>query len=327
MAILNTIDTFPATSAEAARVWDERYLAGVSAAPVPTWATDFGNLYETQSPLTTFPIALGALKYEATVGDNRTKTFAERSFDLKVSEFDAGYEAALLLMKANVYAYQAWLNQAGEFLRAEQAHVNDHVKDLIETSGTLSNWDNIALFNASHKANPGDASMGNFSNYQSTAKDPSVLATIEDEVTLMRGVLDPVGRKLGVEPDTILLPTSQFERTKNVLSFQQTVSGGTGGKGQGASSSSNPYQGKFNLVHVPELSGNDFYLVDSKLIARIPPWIVANYRPADSLGIRHYLEDSDFFKDTGRLKVSSHIWYGFAGGFPHAIRKVAGKLA
>lgn len=326
MAILNTIDTFPGTSAEAARVWDERYLAGVSAVMPPSWSTDFGNLYEAASPLTTFPMALGSLKYEATVGDNRTKTFTEKSFDLKVSEFDAGYEANLLLLQSNVFAYQAWLQQAGEFLRAEQAHINDSVKTLIETSGTLSNWDGVALFSASHKANPADAGAGTFSNLQATAADPSELKTITDEVTAMRGVLDPAGRKIGIEPDTILLPTNQYQRTFNVLAVQQIVSGGTGGKGGGASSSSNPFLGKFNLVHVPELADNDFYLVDSKVIARIPPWIVANYRPSDSLGIRHFLEDSDFFKNTGRLKVSSHLWYGFAGGFPHAIRKVTGKI-
>ena len=79
-------------------------------------------------------------------------------------------------------------------------------------------------------------------------------------------------------------------------------------------------------VHVPELSSAvDWYLVDTSLIAKgFDPMIAANYRPADSLGLRSYDESSDFFKDTGKIKVSAHIWHGFQLVYPHGLRKIAG---
>jgi hypothetical protein len=96
--------------------------------------------------------------------------------------------------------------------------------------------------------------------------------------------------------------------------------------GAGTESETNPYVGKFTVVHAPELTdANDWYLVDSKLLSQgLPPWIALRYAAPDSLGLREYDESTDFFKDTGRIKVSSHIWWGFCLAFPHAIRKVPG---
>jgi hypothetical protein len=53
--------------------------------------------------------------------------------------------------------------------------------------------------------------------------------------------------------------------------------------------------------------------------------LAANYRDVCSLGLRQWDESSDFFKDTGKLKMSAHIWYGFKLIFPHAMRLVKGQ--
>jgi hypothetical protein len=70
---------------------------------------------------------------------------------------------------------------------------------------------------------------------------------------------------------------------------------------------------------------NDWFLVDPAQFANgVEPMVAVNYRDVGSLGLRTWDESSDFFKDTGKLKVSAHIWYGFKLVFPHAIRKVVG---
>ena len=96
-------------------------------------------------------------------------------------------------------------------------------------------------------------------------------------------------------------------------------------EGSATAPTDNFYKGRFNVVALPEASdANDWYLIDSKLAASLPPWLMLRYMPAASLGLRNYDQNTDFFKDTGRIKVSSHVWYGFSLGFPHAIRLVRG---
>jgi hypothetical protein len=79
----------------------------------------------------------------------------------------------------------------------------------------------------------------------------------------------------------------------------------------------------FTVVPVNELTDvNDWYLVDSKLIGEVAPWVSLRQTVPSSLALRVFDEASDFFKETGRLKISAHIWYGFSLALPHAIRKV-----
>ena len=74
---------------------------------------------------------------------------------------------------------------------------------------------------------------------------------------------------------------------------------------------------------------NDWYLFDEKLIAKgAVPWTLAKLAiPVagfDSLSLRRFDENSDHFKRTGKIAVSSHVYYGLLPLYPHAIRKVAG---
>jgi hypothetical protein len=84
--------------------------------------------------------------------------------------------------------------------------------------------------------------------------------------------------------------------------------------------------GKLTPVHVPELTdANDWYLVDSKLLAAYTPMIAARWTAPDSkLGLRYFDESSDFFKKTSKIAVSKHIWAGYGLLFPHAIRLIKG---
>jgi hypothetical protein len=134
-------------------------------------------------------------------------------------------------------------------------------------------------------------------------------------MTAMRDVRDTNGDKLGVNPTEIWLPTAKFQGTADKLNQAFLASG-----------ESNPIAGQVKPVHVPDLIDvNDWYLVDTNLMAKgVDIAVAANYRNVADLGLRFWDESSDFFKDTGKLKVSAHIWYGFKLLFPHAIRKVVG---
>lgn len=313
MASLYVNEQLPTTSEEAIRQFNEKYLMLLSAAAPSGWAERFKM--SVGSPRTTFPMSLMATKFLETKEESgRYKGMDEKSFDLKVVEFDAGYEAKLLDLTTNVFAYRNWSNVPSRFVTAEARHVASQLATLLEAgTSTLSPFDDVNFFSASHKANPKFGTT-TWSNYSSGGLAPT-LANIQAEMTAMRDVRDENGDKLQVEPKEIWLPTAKFQGTSDLLNQAFLASG-----------ESNYLAGQIKAVHVPELTDvNDWYLVDTDLIAKgFDPMLAVNYRPADSLGLRSYDESSDFFKDTGKIKMSAHIWHGFKLVYPHAIRKVVG---
>jgi hypothetical protein len=327
---LYTISTLPTTSQAAIREFDDRYLASIGAAPPPTWA-DMGALVPTPSPMLTFPIGSLALKYQQTEGEERFKTLREKSFDMKVEKFDVGVEADVLQLATNAYSYQNWLEGPRRMMIAEARRRNRAIVTLLE-AGQSTLWgaslanplgiDGVNFFSATHLSDFNDPDSTTWSNYQSAGTAFSI-ANLKAEITIMQGALDENAEKLGAEPDTILVPTALYEPARFLLAQNLILQDSTGSAGV-----TNPYASKFNLVHVPELTDvNDWYLVDSKLLASsgLPPWISLRYTPPNpALELKHWDESSDFFKDTNKIKVSSNIWRADALAFPHAIRKVTG---
>lgn len=325
MGSLYTNELLPSTSEQAIRIFDERYLAGISSVQPPTWAEQLGDSVAMGAPRITFPIGMLSTKYvETREQSGRFKTMQEESFDLKVVEYDAGYEAKLLDLTTNTYAYRKWSEVPGRFLTAEKRHINRAIATLLELGTTeISPWDAVAFFSTAHKANPtGDPSI-TWGNYQATPTNVVDMAKLTEEVTAMQNaVLDENGEKIGADPDTILVSTPKYEPLRVLLSQAMIL-----GSATATAPTSNPYMGKFNVIHAPELNDiNDWYLIDSKLMGQqgVPPWLAAKYQAPSDLGLRYWDESSDFFKDSGKIKVGSHIWYGFKLIFPHAIRLVRG---
>lgn len=315
MASLFTKDLLPSSTEEAIRTFDERYLAAVMAADPGDWANQF--VFDTPSPRTTFPLSYVASKYRETKEvTGRAQTMEEGSFDISVVEFDTAFEASWIDLRTNAFAYRQWTSAPSLFVMGERRHVSKELTALLElgTSAT-SPWDGVAFFSTSHRANKKNNTT-TFSNYQSSTKDPATLANITAEIALMKDVRDTNGDRLGVQPDQIWLPPEKFQAVSNLLN-QNFISDGT-------TTITNPYLGKLTPVELVDATdANDWYLVDSKLMSRMPPLAAMRYA-ADGLGLSFLDENSDHFKTTKKLKAMSHIFYGFGLVFPHAIRLVRG---
>jgi hypothetical protein len=215
--------------------------------------------------------------------------------------------------------------------------------------------DGVNFFASTHPINIVDGSVkrqidgsATWSNYQSTAKN--VLGSIasgnsggtfsidllQNEVTSMQNAVpDENGQLLGADPDTILVPNDYFEPLRvglaNARMLEFITDGAiTGDHPIGAAAVDNVYKGRFKVVPMKEVtqaSGStaDWYLVDSKLLRMgIMPWVVMRQTVPSALALRVWDESSDYFKNTGRLKLSSHIWMGFGLALPHAIRRIKG---
>lgn len=315
MTSLFTKEQLPTSSEEAIRRFDERYNALIAAAAPSSWAERF--IATVDAPRTTFPLSSFTSGFRETKEESgRYRGMGEKTFDVNVVEFDDGYEAKLFDLLSNQFAWQRWGEVPGELIQAEARHHATQLVTLLEAgTSTLSKYDGVNFFSTSHLCNPNDADSSTFSNYQSSGADPATLANIQTEMTAMRAVKDVNGKKLGVEPDEIWLPTEKFQAVSDKLNQAFLASG-----------ESNYMAGKLRAVHVPELTDvNDWYLVDSKLLSRYTPMLAAKCTMFDSqLGLRYLDESSDHFKKTGKIAVSKHIWAGYALLMPHAIRKVVG---
>lgn len=316
MASLFIKDTLPTTSEEAIRRFDDRYNAIIAAAQPSSWAERF--VADVDAPRTTFPLSSFTSGFRETREETgRYRGMGERTFDVSVVEFDDGYEAKVADLVTNVFAFQRWMEVPNAFVIAEARHHAKQLVTLLEAgTSTASKYDGVNFFSTSHLCNPNDAGSSTFSNYQSSAADPADLTKIRDEMTSMRAVKDVNGNKLGVEPDEIWLPTEKFQAVSDKLNQAFLQYG-----------ESNYMLGKLKPVHVPELTdSNDWYLVDSKLLTAYTPMIAARWTSLDSrLGLRFLDENSDFFKKSGKIAASKHIWSGYGLLFPHAIRRVAGS--
>lgn len=318
-------DKLPTTSGEALIEYSDRYLAAQLAGLPPGWVDDFGDSAPLTSPMATFPLSAMSGKFRETEGDSVVETMGEEKLDLKVIEYDMGYEAKLMDLLMQVFAYRAW-NQSAEYSKiAEQNHRSESIATLLESGETIAIWNNGNFFRANHPANTKKPGLGTWSNYQAVAKDCNSIPNIIAERTEMRKVLDANGKKLKVKPDTMLVPTEKFDLVDALVKQAQvSVASGTGSPGGGTNSMSNPIAG-LTVVEVPEFTNAvDWYLVDSQLVKRMPPWLCARFSPGAALELRQWGEDTDFFRNTGKLKNSAHIWYAFALAFPHGIRKIKG---
>jgi hypothetical protein len=315
---LYTSETLPTTSLAAIREFDDRYLAAMGAAAADTWADRLGALVPTNSPLVTFPVSQLRTKFQRTQGESRGKTLQEKSFDLKSEEFDDGYEAELMKIFTQTFAYRQWQRAPAALVAAEERFRQAQIAALLEDGENINFLDvGKKFFSATHYANVFDTSIGTFSNYDAAGSDVVSVTNIQAQVVEMNQVKDENGDFLGVHPDTILCHVSKAEPLKNLLKKEMiaTVAG--------TASETNPYMNGFTVIPVNEFTDvNDWYLVDSKLIGEVAPWVALRQTVPSSLGLRVFDEASDFFKETGRLKISAHIWYGFSLALPHAIRKV-----
>lgn len=314
MASLYENELLPTTSEEAIRQFNEKYLAVTSAASPSEWAGRFHS--SVTAPRVTFPLSAMSTKFlETKERAGRFKGFDEKSFDLRVTQFDAGFEVSLLELKTNVFSARNWNNTPGRFKIAEQRHIASKLATLLEAgTSTTSPWDDVNFFATTHKANPFEGTT-TWSNYQSVAAAPT-LANIQAEMIAMsKAVLDENGDKLGAMAKEIWLPTDKYQIVNDLLNQAFLATG-----------ESNYMAGKLKAVHVPELTDvNDWYLVDTDLLAQgYDPMISVSYQEPASLGLRFWDESSDYYKETGKIKVSQNIWTGRGLLFPHAIRRVVG---
>lgn len=299
------------TSGDAFAAFDERYAASLAAPDVDPWAATLGDVIVTDNLTIRLPIAnLTGWAYQQTQGQNRFKSYSGKYVDLKTEEFDEGYEEYLLKLQKDPIAARQWAMFGDRLPALETQLVNDRIGTALINGASTNGIDGTAFFSTAHK------------NYQSSAT-PFTLTSLMAEASAMASLTDPSGRSLGVKPDTIVVPNGLFYPVTLALSQALMVSGGA--------AIDNPIKGQFKVIASNDLpthatpANSDWYLIDSKLVSKgLPPWVIVRMAAEGDLALRRFDTDSDFYKNHSRIKVSSHVFYGFSLGFHYGIRKVKG---
>ena len=313
---LFSIDKLPATSQAAVREFDERYIAAVGASDPTGWET-IGELVGTPKPDVTFPISQLRTQYNRTQGQGQTKDLGEADVRIRVEEFDDGYEAYLKRLVEEQFAYRRWQEAPARLVQAEEQFRHTEIATLLGNGENEAAYDGVDFFDTAHPSNIDHASLATWSNFEAGAITVVSIANIEAQVTAMQQVRDENGNFMGLNPRTIMVGILRAEPLINLLKQNRIDVGGV--------TVDNPYMNGFNVVVVKEFASSlDWYLVDEDATREMSPWVSLRQDVSPALAMRRFDEDSDFFKHGGKIKMSSHIWYGHGLVIPHGIRKVIG---
>jgi hypothetical protein len=332
LASVAPIETFGTSSQRALEEFRLEYNMALAAEP-QTWAEQIGNMLPGGALKTTFPLNFDAVMYAEKTHENSPAAVAQtKDVEVTKKEFFAGKQVNLRRLQMGDFAYvQNWSQQAQQLARARVYLRNRLVAALIEANG---NWvDGTTFFSATHAVNPFDANIklrgsATWSNVQASA-NPLAAGTLTAEKATSIQVAQANGEELGYEYDALLVPSILAETAKNLLTVQDVIldAGTVNGVANAFGGVRNPhFNSGVTYIKGVNLTGTastaDWYLVSrSAIAAGLTPWVISEDATDE---IRFWDESSDFYKNSGDIKITSHVYTNVAFMWPHAIKLVKG---
>lgn len=346
LASVKPIEEMGPSSQRANEEFVMKYNMCLAAEP-KTWAELIGDMMPSGSVTKdTYPINLSALRYRKRTAQDAAAEKA-LNFDISVTkdEFNSAAQAELRRLNAGDFAYVQWWGRRAEQMARARVYLRNQIVTAILEAGESGYWgsstelatgiDGQPFFSASHKVNPRNPAMklrtsATWSNFQSSAV-PLTSVNLTAEKVYAYQVADPSGYEFGFEYDLMVVPSSLNEVAKNLLTVQDLIieAGTVNGVANSFASTRNPhFQSGMEVMRAPDLTGTigavtaDWYLISRAALSQgLFPWVISEDAAED---LRTWDESSDFTKETGEIKVSSHIYANAVLLFPHGIRKVSG---
>jgi phage I-like protein len=315
------------------------------AAEPKVWAEQIGDVLTGGSLKDTYPLNFSSTRYvEKTAQSAGAETPNNVDISITKREFAAAEQADMRRLQAGDFAYVLWWGRQAERMARQRVFVRNRIVTTLLEAGESGYWgydaslyptgiDGLPYFSASHKVNPFNAAMklrgvATWGNLETSA---TVLTAVNLTAQKSKAFLvaGPDGNELGYEYDGVLVPSSLTETARNLLTVQELIleAGTVNGVANSFGATRNPHHlSGMTVERAPELAGTDttadWYLISrSAIAAGLFPWVIAEDGAED---LRTWDENSDFAKDSGFIKVASHIFINAALLFPHAIRKVSG---
>lgn len=327
-------------SQRALEQFSSAFAAAFEAAdPAAEWAKAFGLSESSNQLLVTYPMSISAAGYVERKGDDGARDMYERSISITPIEWTDGIKTQKRRLEQNDFAVQAWTSEAGRIAREARRHGNILTARLLHANANLQLYKDstlgtdagIPLFSTGHLVNIFDSSKGVFKNvligggtdYAGTTIDQAMFKAV-----LKHGrtqILGANGQPMGINYTDMIVHPDHEQDAKDFLESDLAraafLEGGTGPNTQ--LTTNNRYKGIFNLVVADELarvSGVDpdmVYFVDHNTGAK--PWILQDGGTPEEV---IFDANSEYCKNTGKVRVNYNLLMGVTGALPHGILRV-----
>lgn len=338
------IEKYGPTSQRAMEEFIVSYMIGVATA-APTWVGDLGDIMPSGALDITYPLDFSAVQYQERLGQNSAaETPQAAELNIKKREFRASKMGNLRRINDGDFAYlNSWSQGGAQFGRARVLNQAKLVVTLLE-AGTSDYWGQTTLqatgidgqpfFSASHKVHPYNPKMklhgsATWGNYQASAT-PLTAGNLTQEKASMLNVPYFDGQELGTRATGMLIPTSLDEIARLLLTVQDVILDANASLKSVSNTfgavRNEHFNSGFERTWAPQLTGSgdtaNWYEYSRETIGMgFVPWVVAEDASEEIL---QWDESSDFYKDTGFIKVESKIFTNATLVWPHGIRYIKG---
>ena len=315
------IETFGSTSQRAMEEFRTDYMVQL-AVQLPDWVGQYGDVMTAGSLKDTYPLEFSAVDYQKRTASNApAETPKAKEITVSKDEYRVAKMGDLKRITMGDFAYiNSWQQGTAQFARARVKLRGTLIKTLLEAGAATAWIDGVNYFSATHKANPFKGTA-TWSNYQASAT-PLGDANLSEEKAAMLLVRHFDEQFISEIATAMLIPTVLAEKARLMLTVQDLIMDGTGTAGI----RSDNYGSGFAYTIAPQLTGTDatadYYLISEGVIAQgFTPWVVSED------GAEEILEwdiNSDFYKESGNIKIESKLYISAALLWAQGIRLVKG---
>jgi hypothetical protein len=298
------------------------FEGALAVAPADNWSTNFG-LGVTGKFKKTFPIPVSAARFLAREGQDRYRSLYQRSLSMRPQDYFDGVEEFAAAIEAPDFI--GWAGEPARIAAEMQRHADVITAAMLEANPNLDFYrseedglaSSTALFANAHPVNVFDTSLGTFDN--DLANTGINAALIKDARQQFRTRKGANGQSMRLELTHMIVNPTREEEARDLLEsdflLTSLVQDGTAPSAS-TGATQNRFKGAVQLVVSHELTGasDDYaYMVAS---GGPWPWIV---QVAEMPEYLTYDKDTDFYRDTGKVKQGVAFTAGVAAALPHSI--------
>jgi len=327
------IEAFGPASQRSLEEFRTEYMVNL-AAQLEDWTGDIGDVLSSGSLRTTYPLDFQSMKYlKRTAQAAPASTPQSAEINVNQDEYVLAAEGELKRILRGDFAYlKSWQSKAGQMARARVRLRGLLIITLLEANGLWAPSDAVPagldtknFFATDHAANPFDSLAGTGSNL-SGATQPLNADNLTTQKAAMLLVPFFDGIDMAKEASDLFLPTAIAEKARLLLTVQDVILRDSAAKDASAGVTNEHKDSGLGRILAPQLTGagaaSDHYLISRDIIADgFTPWVIAE-DPMEE--IREWDQNSGYYKDTGKIKIQSHLGMSAVLLWWQGIRKVRG---
>lgn len=326
-------------AADRLREWSDEYRTALALPDVDPWAEQNGHVRTTDAYKTTFPVPVDQVGYHEFKGDPKFDTLYSRTLSMQTKEYQAGVEAETRMIEAPDFI--DWAGKPAQYALEWSRLPNELVAAMLESgSGQGPFLDfyrdsdaNIPsarrLFAADHPFNVLDDSVGSWENEVSVTmaeiRSGKAFKRINRK---FRSICGPNGKRMGLklQGGKLLCHSDQENLFDEVLKSDTLIRAvsdlGTPDATADVVSAvvtNNRYRGTIAYQVGDELTTDDVFYALAAPKSGLHAWIVQKQgAPEESV----WDKSSEYYRGSGRVKISYKGGMGIAACLPHRIIKV-----